>query len=535
MTKIMLVEDDNNLREIYGARLSAEGYEIVFAQDGEEALALAVKEKPELIVSDVMMPKISGFDMLDILRNAPETQNTKVIMMTALSQAEDQERANKLGADKYLVKSQVTLEDVVKTVKEVLGDQEDPANTSSTETTDDTPALSPVATEEEPTPTTSETSEEQPEIATNPQPEPVASSIPVTEAPEIVPATPPTPEVTESTSSADTSANPSEEIASTPEPEIVTPSESPTPESIVPETPPTPSEPVQSPTSTTPPVADDQQATNSTDATIPSADNATTDQPASPIQVNLPDDTATAEDTAGSLPGVSSPSVQAPTDDNSPTSSDDSQSSTSEPDEPVVAKPELPGQNNESETPTTPAIGPSLNEALEDVEKELEKEIKSTGSDATITSTAPTVANGGELSSVITPTTESAPAPKEEESTKPDETKKEDPYAVPDPVVISPTQAPPSFQPETVPPPPTNTGGIIEDQDGRKTINPINDLNSKPDLNELLAKEQAKAGLENPPANSVISPEGKVEQPPTTPSVPVTPAPAPDPNSSISL
>ena len=68
MAKIMLVEDDNNLREIYGARLLAEGYEIVSAKDGEEALALAVKEKPDLIISDIMMPKISGFDMLDILR-----------------------------------------------------------------------------------------------------------------------------------------------------------------------------------------------------------------------------------------------------------------------------------------------------------------------------------------------------------------------------------------------------------------------------------------------------------------------------------
>lgn len=116
----MLVEDDNNLREIYGARLQAEGHEIVAAKDGEEALALAVKEKPELIISDVMMPRISGFDMLDILRNAPETKNTKVIMMTALSQAEDKARADKLGADRYLVKSQVTLEDVAKVVRDVL-------------------------------------------------------------------------------------------------------------------------------------------------------------------------------------------------------------------------------------------------------------------------------------------------------------------------------------------------------------------------------------------------------------------------------
>jgi CheY-like chemotaxis protein len=120
MAKIMLVEDDNNLREIYEARLLAEGYEIVSAKDGEEALALAVKEKPDLIISDVMMPKISGFDMLDILRSTPETKETKVIMMTALSQAEDKTRADKLGADRYLVKSQVTLEDVAKVAREVL-------------------------------------------------------------------------------------------------------------------------------------------------------------------------------------------------------------------------------------------------------------------------------------------------------------------------------------------------------------------------------------------------------------------------------
>lgn len=121
MTKIMLVEDDKNLSAIYRDRLLAEGYDIVSAHDGEEALAMAVKEKPNLIIADVMMPKISGFDMLDILRSTPETKNTKVIMMTALSQAEDQQRANQLGADKYLVKSQVTLDDVARVVREVLG------------------------------------------------------------------------------------------------------------------------------------------------------------------------------------------------------------------------------------------------------------------------------------------------------------------------------------------------------------------------------------------------------------------------------
>lgn len=122
MTKILLVEDDKSLREIYGVRLLAEGYDIVSAGDGEEALAMAIKERPQLIVSDVMMPKISGFDMLDILRSTTETKDIKVIMMTALSSEDQRARGEALGANRYLVKSQVGIEDVVRTVHEVLAD-----------------------------------------------------------------------------------------------------------------------------------------------------------------------------------------------------------------------------------------------------------------------------------------------------------------------------------------------------------------------------------------------------------------------------
>lgn len=122
MAKILLVEDDKSLREIYGVRLMAEGYTITSAGDGEEALAVAIKERPDLIVSDVMMPKISGFDMLDILRSTTETKDIKVIMMTALSSEDQRARGEALGADRYLVKSQVGIEDVVRTVHDVLGD-----------------------------------------------------------------------------------------------------------------------------------------------------------------------------------------------------------------------------------------------------------------------------------------------------------------------------------------------------------------------------------------------------------------------------
>jgi len=121
MSKIMIVEDDVSLAEIYTARFSAEGFDVVTAHDGEEALSMAVKEKPDLMILDIMMPKISGFDVLDILRQTPEMAETKVIMMTALSQDSDRARGEALGVNVYLVKSQVTLDDMILAAKTQLG------------------------------------------------------------------------------------------------------------------------------------------------------------------------------------------------------------------------------------------------------------------------------------------------------------------------------------------------------------------------------------------------------------------------------
>mgnify|MGYP000987762830 CR=1 FL=1 len=187
MTKILLVEDDQSLREIYGIRLTAEGYEIASAGDGEAALALAVKERPDLIISDVMMPKISGFDMLDILRSTPETANIKVIMMTALSADDQKARGESLGADRFLVKSQVGIEDVVNAVHEVLNDANGaPVATATAPTTDNmmtqfmaTPAQSPVQP----------VAQAQPAMPTA-QVQPVAQAQPVVSAPSVSPTLP---------------------------------------------------------------------------------------------------------------------------------------------------------------------------------------------------------------------------------------------------------------------------------------------------------------------------------------------------------
>ena len=119
--KILLVEDDTALATVYRSRLELEGFEISEVHNGEDALSATVAFKPDLVLLDAMMPKISGFDVLDILRNTPDTANIRVIMLTALSQPKDKERAEALGVNDYLVKSQVVIGDVIERVKFHLG------------------------------------------------------------------------------------------------------------------------------------------------------------------------------------------------------------------------------------------------------------------------------------------------------------------------------------------------------------------------------------------------------------------------------
>jgi CheY-like chemotaxis protein len=209
MTKILLVEDDKSLREIYGVRLLAEGYDIISAGDGEAALAMAIKDRPALIVSDVMMPKISGFDMLDILRSTTETRDIKVIMMTALSSDDQRKRGEDLGADKYLVKSQVGIEDVVRAVHEVLGDAPTSATIGGTQASSTTAPSAPAPTfssSPAPRPAPTVTPAPRPDSTATPAP-PAPSPAPQPAAP-VTPAPAPTPAAPVSTDNSDDSALP---------------------------------------------------------------------------------------------------------------------------------------------------------------------------------------------------------------------------------------------------------------------------------------------------------------------------------------
>ncbi len=119
--RILFVEDDDALAGVYLVRLQAEGFDVKRVANGEEALAAATEFHPDLVLLDVMMPKVGGFDVLDILRNTPETANLKIVMLTALSQETDRKRAESLGVDDYLVKSKVVISDVIERIKYHLG------------------------------------------------------------------------------------------------------------------------------------------------------------------------------------------------------------------------------------------------------------------------------------------------------------------------------------------------------------------------------------------------------------------------------
>jgi len=120
-SRILLVEDDIGLATAYKTRLEAEDFDVRHCGDGEAALKMAEDYQPDLILLDIMMPNISGFDVLDILRNTPATSHIKIIILTALGLPSDQKRAKELGADDYLIKSQAVVADVIKRIRFHLG------------------------------------------------------------------------------------------------------------------------------------------------------------------------------------------------------------------------------------------------------------------------------------------------------------------------------------------------------------------------------------------------------------------------------
>jgi len=120
MKKILFIEDESALQKTFGEILKQEGYEMISALDGETGLRLAESEKPDLILLDLILPKIHGFDVLKKLKGDKETKDIPVIVLTNLEKIEDVDKALELGATTYLIKAQYSLEEVVEKIKKVL-------------------------------------------------------------------------------------------------------------------------------------------------------------------------------------------------------------------------------------------------------------------------------------------------------------------------------------------------------------------------------------------------------------------------------
>lgn len=120
MKKILLIEDDPFLVEIYTIKFKESGFEAEFARSGESALALIKEKKPDLILLDIVMPKIDGFEFLRQVKDDPQTKDIIVVFLTNLGQKEEIEKGLSLGAVDYLVKAHFTPSEVVEKVKTIL-------------------------------------------------------------------------------------------------------------------------------------------------------------------------------------------------------------------------------------------------------------------------------------------------------------------------------------------------------------------------------------------------------------------------------
>ena len=117
---ILFIEDESALQKTFGDILKDEGYKMISALDGKVGLRLAKSEKPDLILLDLILPRVHGFDVLKKLKKSEETKEIPVIVLTNLEGMGDVEKALELGATTYLIKASYSLEEVVEKIKKAL-------------------------------------------------------------------------------------------------------------------------------------------------------------------------------------------------------------------------------------------------------------------------------------------------------------------------------------------------------------------------------------------------------------------------------
>ncbi len=119
--KVLLIEDDPFLQSMYANKFDLEGFLVVVAEDGPKGLRLAEKEKPDIILLDILLPRMDGYEVLQNLKANNKTKDIPVLLLTNLSQRNDIQRGIELGAVDYLIKAHFMPSEVVAKTKEVLG------------------------------------------------------------------------------------------------------------------------------------------------------------------------------------------------------------------------------------------------------------------------------------------------------------------------------------------------------------------------------------------------------------------------------
>ena len=120
--RIFVAEDDKGYGKIYKVRLEREGFEVSVIDQGDQVVSEVVKQHPDLLILDLMLPKKSGFEILEELRSKKETKDLKVIIASNLSQEIDKEKVEKLGVLDYFIKSDISIADLMAKVKGFVGD-----------------------------------------------------------------------------------------------------------------------------------------------------------------------------------------------------------------------------------------------------------------------------------------------------------------------------------------------------------------------------------------------------------------------------
>lgn len=124
MTKILIAEDDEMISEIYQRKFKEKGYDVLAATDGEQVLEMAKKEKVDVILLDLIIPKMDGFTVIQNLRDGKYDPEIKIIVSSNLSQKEDRDKVMALGANGFITKSQYTPSELVEEIKRLTGIEE---------------------------------------------------------------------------------------------------------------------------------------------------------------------------------------------------------------------------------------------------------------------------------------------------------------------------------------------------------------------------------------------------------------------------